>query len=124
MGGRKSYSSKNVLGSTRSSRKEKKQLVEAIESENPKKIVQSTLGLFEKSDKALDVLSNASYMFDFFEEQKGERFDQRKTKKDATKFWSKVKQDKKLKSSKEVDRIIVDSTAKSLRKKLGRGKND
>lgn len=118
MGGRKGYSAKRVIGDARSFLKEKKRFEEALKEEKPEKIVQTTLEIFNKSDTAIDNLSKGLAMFGFFEDSKKREKTAKEVKKEATKYWTKVKEDKKITAISEIDRLIVESATKTLRRRL------
>ena len=116
MGGRKTYPVKNVVGSDKSLISPRRKLASAINEESPEKIVQTTVNLFQQSKTGLNNLAAAINMYDFFKEQK-EVKELKDIKKDVSDFWTKTKEEKSLKTSSEVDRIIVDSAVKVLKKR-------
>ena len=120
MGGRKSYPAKKVLGDLRQTTKERKALANAMISEQPKKVVQATLNAFRKSDQAISHLTKLFDMVDLFNETKGETFDKKEAKQKATDYWTQTKKEKDISTETEIDRLLIDSATKALKKKGGK----
>jgi len=116
MGGRKTYSVKKVIGDRRKFPSESKQFISALKEKNPKKIAQSTIEMFQKSDTALSNLSKALEMAKFIAQTKKE-LPPSEIRKRASNYWIKQRAKKRIKASPEIDRILVNSAVKVLRKK-------
>lgn len=110
MGGRKSYSVRSVLGDLRHSVRERKDLAKAISDEQPQKIVKSTVEAFKKSNYAIENLSKAIDMYDFFREVEKKKIKPKDVRKAVTEYWLRTKEKKKIKSTLEIDRILINST--------------
>lgn len=117
MGGRKSYSAQKVLGDLRQTAKERKDISNAMASEEPRKIIQATLNAFSKSDKAISHLTRLFDIVDLFDQTKGETYDKEEAKKKATDFWTKTKKDNDIHTEIEIDRLLIDSATKALKKR-------
>ena len=116
MGGRKTYSVRKVLGDLRQSIGERKKLSAAISEEDAKKITQATLDVFRKSDYAVDNLSKVLDMADIFEELEGKEIKPKETKQIVTDFWNKTKEDRNIKTGAEIDRNLIESATKILKR--------
>lgn len=117
MGGRKSYSAQKVLGDLRHTAKERKEISNAMESEQPKKVVQATLDAFRKSDKAISHLNRLFDLVDLFNQTEGETYDKKEARKKATDYWTKTKKEKNIRTETEIDRLLIDSAAAALKKR-------
>lgn len=116
MGGRKTYSARKVLGDLRQSTSERKRLSAAISEEDPKKISQATLDAFRKSDYAVDNLSKILDMADIFEEVEGKDIETKNVKQVVTDFWNKTKDERNIKTEAEIDRNLIESATKVLKR--------
>lgn len=115
MGGRKSYSNKNYLGSSSGVKKEVKQLKDYLETKETKQISQQTLSVFTKARKPLRY---SAYSTKFFPElmrnlsRWKEQKDLNELRRKVSESWSNVKEKSKISVPKEVDRIIVENAIK------------
>jgi len=117
MGGRKSYSIDDIVGKSPEIRKRKKDLIRSVESEEPERITQTSIELFTKSDKASNDFASIVDTLDFIEENVSKpplNYDERK--KLAAKYWSKIRKEKDIKISPELNKIFVKSLAKVIRR--------
>ena len=117
MGGRKPSPLRNVVGNLAPIRNERAQLNNAIEKQDPKQIALSTLNLFRKSKYAISNLSNAIDMRGVFLHEKKRILKPKETKDFVREYWNKVKQKKKLSTIPEIDRILIDSASKILKRR-------
>ena len=115
MGGRKSYSSKKFLGNSVAVKKEVKKLKDYIETKDISNIPVQTLTIFSKSSNPLKY---SAYSTKFFPElirnlsQWKEEKDINELRRKVTLSWSQVKERSKIKSPKEVDRIVIENAVK------------
>jgi hypothetical protein len=117
MGGRKSYNLVKVLGKTAQSARARQRLTKSIESKESKKIASSALDLLARSDKALDSLAEVVETFDFVRSNaEGSPLDREARRRLASKFWTEKKKETETPSDSVLDRIIVDSVTKFIRR--------
>ncbi len=117
MGGRKSYPVERVVGPSEKIRPNKQALIDAIRSEEPKKIVSSAVKLFSSSDTAVSNLAKAVKLLDFIDdniEKKELKYQERKEL--VSKEWAKIKKEQELDTPSEIDRIFIDSATKVIRR--------
>ena len=117
MGGRKSYSIKEVVGSKRKFIRQLNQLGTAIKNENSKKIVDSSTQLILKSDYSINSLAMSMKLAKFVAEHAEKRLPYKKGKELASKEWSKIKSERKTEVSESVDRIFIESAAMAIRRR-------
>jgi hypothetical protein len=117
MGGRKSYTLDSVVGKSQRNAKAKEDFVSSIQSKESKRIVSSALDLFSKSDKAALDLAEAVDAFDFVKSNVGgQPLDYENRKRLASEYWAKRKKETSTPSNSVLDRILVDSIAKLIRR--------
>lgn len=121
MGGRKSYPLRDVIGDLRQTKHERKELKEAIADKDPQRIAVTTLNVLRQSKDAVRNIANAIDMFSLFTETVNKRIKPEKIKEVATDYWNETKTKKRIESGPEIDRILIDSATKIL-KKRGRKK--
>ena len=117
MGGRKSYPIRKFLGESKEVNKGIKTLKGYIEGKETKEIPSQTFNIFVNSRKpiAYSAYSNKFFPtiiknFNKWKEIEDTNF----LRRDISKAWSKVKKDNKIIVPKEVDRIIVENTVKTV----------
>lgn len=118
MGGRKSYSDKDIIGNLRKVIPERKKLSSAIKSESPQGIVQATVDIFNKSEAAISNLSKVFEMRDFIDGISKRKLRQKDIEKEAAKYLSRKK--KQIKASQQIKRLLIDSAVKSIKERGGK----
>ena len=116
MGGRKSYPVKLVVGDARKFVKESRELSTALDNMKPDKIIESTVKIFTKSDLAVNNLSRALNMFEFFQEKHKKHLEKKEAKKIVSDYWIKTKEKKNIKTTKEIDNLLINTAANVLSK--------
>jgi len=114
MGGRKGYSIKNIVGDARRIRASKKELLQGIREENPKKVVKASAEILSKSDKALESLAYGYIFVDSIKKDYG-KLKKEKTKerrKDLAKKWASFRREKGKKFDPVTNRSVVDSATR------------
>jgi hypothetical protein len=117
MGGRRPASVEKVVGKSKKVTERKKSFFRAVKSEKTDNIVSSAIDLFGSSDEAVHNLYQATKFLNFISKnkhKKAEIYDKRK--EEATKKWAEIKKKEKLKTSSEIDRILVESATKVIRR--------
>lgn len=117
MGGRRSYSIKEVIGSKRKFSKELRELGTAIKNNDPKKIVDSSTQLILKSDYSTGNLAMSMRLANFVVKHAEKPVPYKEGIELASKSWSKIKSERKIKVPETVDRIIVESAAMAIRRR-------
>lgn len=119
MGGRKSYFIEDVVGENP---ERKRKFLSSAKSGSVEKVSQTSMEMFAKSDKVIDDLSSVFETLSFIDENlKKTPLKYEERKRLASKFWAKRKKKKKIDTNRSLDRIIVDSLAKVIRRG---GEND
>lgn len=117
MGGRKSYPLEAVVGKGARTARAKSRLLSAVESKESRQIVSSALNLASKSDLLLDSLSEAVKAFDFVQSNaEAPTLGYNARKRLASEYWTKRRKETDTPSNTAIDRIIVDSIAKFIRR--------
>ena len=105
---------------TKKLQKERRHLMESIESGDPKGIVKATVDIVKNSDFAVGNLSHSIAFFSIIQE-----FEKRPVTEnlrlELTNRWSEVKKEKKIETDPIIDRLLIESAIKTLER---RGKND
>ena len=116
MGGRKGHSLNKVVGDTRKVRADKKDLLDGIKENNPKKVAKATAGMLSNSEKVLDSLTYSYFFADSIKRDRkklgNERIKERK--KELAKRWSSYKKRTGKKFDAETNREVVTSAARIL----------
>ncbi len=116
MGGRKGYSLSTVVGPLRPIKKPEKELLRAIENEDPKKVVASSAKIIAKSDLALDS-KGYGYLFmdSISEDYKRLRAQSiKERRKEITKKWALFRKERGKTFDARVNRDVVDSATRIL----------
>lgn len=117
MGGRKSSRTEKIVGTSKQLKSHKKEFVKAIKSQDPEKIVSSAVEYYSASDTAVKNLVKATELFDFIDEEEDKNeLDYQNRKELATKKWSDIKEKSKIDSDSEIDRILIESATKVIRR--------
>lgn len=119
MGGRKGYPLRNVVGDIRKIKKEKKELLEWVDEENPKKVIKTTGRIIAKSDKLLESFATSIKFIDSIkdEEKKLKEESTKERRKDISKKWANFRKKQGKKFDTITNRKIVDSINRSLEDK-------
>jgi len=117
MGGRKSYSTKDIIGNMRKVATERKELSAALKSESPNNIVKATVGIVSKSENAVSNLSNIIEMRGFFDGISKAKLTSAEVESKASKYWVKKKQKEKIIISHAVERSLIRATVKGLKQR-------
>lgn len=119
MGGRRSYKVKHVVGTSRSIISEKRKLTSALKKKDPKEIAVSSAKLIAKSELSLKNLAMVTKLADFIGTSvaKKEFLSYKERRKLASEAWTKIKKAEKIETTPEVDKIIVTSATKAIRRR-------
>lgn len=117
MGGRKSYPTRKFLGESKEVNKGIKTLKSFIDTKKTKEISIQTFNVIVQSRKPIAYSSYSNKLFPelikhYSEWSKITDLDY--LKREVSKSWSKVKKQNKIYVPKEVDRIIVENTVKTI----------
>jgi len=118
MGGRKSYSNRKYLGSSKGIREESKKLGNFIQEKDVKNITKQSFIIFTKAKNPLAYSAYSAKLFpelmkNYSKWKKEEDSD--KLRREIISSWVKVKQKHSIRVPKEVDRVISDRTISKLR---------
>lgn len=117
MGGRKPARVERIVGKSKDLSNNKKDFVNSIKTEKPEKIVKSALSFISSSDLAVKNLAKGLDFFDFIDkEEKKEHLDYQDRKELTSQAWSKLKKDNKIETTSEIDRILIESATKIIRR--------
>lgn len=116
MGGRKGYSLRTVVGPLKPIKKAEKELLRAIENEDPKKVVTSSAKIIASSDLALDSIGYG-YLFmdslsDDYKRLRAQSTKERR--KELTKKWALFRKKLGKTFDPRVNRDVVDSATRVL----------
>lgn len=117
MGGRRPAKIEQVVGKSKKITERKKSFFEAVETQSPERIISSAVDLLVSSDNAVSNLAQATKLLGLISEtknKKSEKYPRRR--QEASKRWAEIKKKEKLKTSPEIDRILVESAAKVIRR--------
>jgi len=117
MGGRKSARIEKIVGKSDYLKQDKKRFLDAIQSENPKKIVSSAVEFLTSSNEAINNISKATKLLDFINETKNRKetsYNERK--EEVSKKWAEIKKKESLSTSSEIDKIFIESATKVIRR--------
>jgi hypothetical protein len=117
MGGRKGYSLKKLVGDIRKVKTEKKELLQGIEDNNPKKVVSASAGILAKSDNFLESLAHSFLFVSDLKEKEHKRLSKQDTKqrrKELAKKWALYRREKGKKFDAATNRDVVDSATRIL----------
>jgi len=118
MGGRKSYSAKSLLGSSKPVKEAFQTLKTALDSAKIKDIGKSAFKAFSEAKNTINysAYSNklAPAIIANYSAWKAEK-DDNKLRREIGKAWSDVKKKNKISVPKEVDRVVVENALKALR---------
>lgn len=115
MGGRKSYPTKKYLGNSPGVKKEIKQLKDYIESKDVDKISAQSLSVFTIARKPIRYSASSTKFFPEIMKNLSkwkEVSDSDVLRREVSSSWSKIKQQNKISTPKEVDRIVVENAIK------------
>ncbi len=118
MGGRKSYSSRKLVGGSKGAKQSFATLKDVLDKSQTKKVGVSALDVFSSSKKTLDYTSYATKLTPHIirnYKKWNEEKDDNKVRREISKAWGEVKQKNKISTPKQVDRVIIDNALKSLR---------
>jgi hypothetical protein len=117
MGGRKSYTLESVVGRTAENAKARQKFVSSVKSKDSTSIVSSALDLFAKSDKLVHNLTEAVQAFEFVRKNaEAPQLDRESRRRLASEYWTKRREETGLPPNPAIDRILVDSIAKYIRR--------
>ncbi len=116
MGGRKGYSLSTVVGPLRPIKKPEKELLRAIEIQDPKKVVAFSAKIIAKSDLALDSIGYG-YLFmdsisDDYKRLRAQSTKERR--KEIAKRWALFRKERGKTFDARVNRDVVDSATRVL----------
>ncbi len=118
MGGRKSYSNKNYLGSSKAVKKEVKTLDEFFDvRENPENIAVQNIKVAINATKPIKYSVYSLKLFSIIaRDLKDLRkiSDKNALKEEISKRWSSVKKKEKLRINKEAEKIIIESAVRTV----------
>jgi hypothetical protein len=118
MGGRKSYPSKNLIGSSRETKKKFEELKDSFDTQEPKAIAQKTLDVFFSSDQAVLFHSYATklapYILKNIKKLRSEK-DEIIIKRDLSTAWQQIKEEYNISVPKEIDTVIVNNAVKTVK---------
>jgi hypothetical protein len=118
LGGRRSYSIKDVVGSKRKIIKETRKLKEAIGAGEPREIARTSTQLILKSDYSINNLAKSVKLTNFIlEGVKKKPVSYEYGKKLASEEWSSIKKQQDITIPRKIDRIFVDSAASAIRRR-------
>lgn len=118
MGGRKSARVERIVGKSKELTINKKDFVKSIKTEKPGKIAKSALSFISASNTAIKNLAKGIDFFDYIDkEEKKKPLNYQERKELTSKAWSKLKKSEKIDTPSEVDRILIDSATKVIRRK-------
>ena len=120
MGGRKGYSLKDVVGSTRQIQSNKKELLEGIKGNDPKKVVSASTRILAKSDKLLESLAHRFLFMGSIGKNDYEKLgkeDKKERRKELAKKWASYRKDAGKRFDAATNRDVVDSATKILGEK-------
>jgi len=118
MGGRKSYSNKKYLGSSKGVKEESKKLKEFIKEKDALNVTKQSLVVFTIASKPLKYSTYSAKLFPEVIRNSSRWYKEKdadKVRNEIVTSWVKVKQQNKISVPKEIDRIIVDKTFKKVR---------
>jgi hypothetical protein len=117
MGGRKSSKVEKIVGTSDKLKSNKKDFLDAVKSENPKKIISSAVDYITKSDQAISNLAKAAKLLDFISANKNKKeAPYQERKEEVTSEWAEIKKKQDVKTSSEIDRIFIESATKVIRR--------
>jgi len=118
MGGRKSYPSKNLIGSSKETKKKFKELESSFDAKEPRAIAQKTLDVFFSSNQAVLFHSYATklapYILKNIKRLKSEK-EEVLVKRELSKVWQQTKEKYNVSVPKEIDTVIVNNAVKTIR---------
>lgn len=118
MGGRKSYSSKNLLKGSKDAKKAFTTLKDSIENSKTKEIGVNALKVFTSSKQTLDYTAYATKLtpslIENYSKWKEDK-DENRVRREISKSWAEVKQKYNISTPKQVDRIVVENALKSVK---------
>jgi hypothetical protein len=117
MGGRKTYTLDVVVGKTAENARARERLIASVDSKDPRTIVSSALDLALKSEKLVHNLAEAVQAIDFVRANAdAPALDYEGRKRLASKYWTERKKETGTPSDSVVDRLLVDSLTKFIRR--------
>lgn len=118
MGGRKSYPTRNLLGSGSSVKKSFQVLKQSLEKKDSKQIALSTFTVFSSSEKTVGFFAFGTKLSPFIIRNYSilvREKDDDVVRREITKAWDNIKEKNKIEVPKEVDKVIIDNALKSIR---------
>jgi len=117
MGGRKGYSLKEVVGDITKVRTIKKELLQGIKDNDPKKVVSASSRILAKSDTALESLAHSFLFISGLKERDYKRLSKQNIKerrKELAKKWVSYRKETGKKFDAATNRDVVDSATRVL----------
>ena len=117
MGGRKGSKVEKIIGKSPELKRIKNQFLDAVRSEEPKRIISSAVSLLSNSSQAINSISQAARFLSFIKENKNkEPTGYQERKEEVAKEWAKIKKGSEFKTTSEIDKIFIESAVKVIRR--------
>jgi|SRR3989344_8791401 len=117
MGGRKASRIERVVGTLDKLKPNKREFINAVQTEKPEKIISSAINFLSSSDQAISNIAKAARLLEFISSNKNKNeAPYQDRKEEVTDEWAQIKKKDNLKTSSEIDRIFIESATKVIRR--------